>query len=82
MARRDEPMFAELVAIPWGIEEVYCYVHEIYGRPERRYVVVRLEPELAQWVVADETTGVVRLEQVRRLDADEQTRALAPAARC
>ncbi|MDP8930703.1 MAG: hypothetical protein M3O70_19580 [Actinomycetota bacterium] len=81
MARLGEPVFGELVAIPWGLGEVYCYIHEIYGRPGRRYVVLRLAPALSHYVLDDETTVVVPLEQVRRLGPDETTTALATAAR-
>ncbi|MBW3578785.1 MAG: hypothetical protein KY462_13795 [Actinobacteria bacterium] len=81
MARRDEPVFGELVAIPWGLGEVYCYVHEIYGRPDRRYVILRSEPELSHYMLDDETTVVVPLEQVRRLGPEESTSALTTTAR-
>lgn len=69
--QRFEFEFDELVAIPWGVGEVLGHVQEIYGRPERRYVVVRLSPELSNYVVDEETTVVFPLEEVRRVEPSE-----------
>ncbi len=73
MPRRDEPIFGEMVALPWGLGEVYCYVHEVYGRPDWRQVVLRLSPELT-WVVEQETTVAMPLEKVRRLKPGEEAK--------
>ena len=66
--RSDEPTFGEEVTIPWGrITRVRGTVREVYGRPERRYVVVLLTPEQANYIVHEPTTVTWPLDEVRRV---------------
>ena len=41
----DEMSHGDEVLIPWGLDEVRGRVHEVYGTPPRRQVVVELTPE-------------------------------------
>lgn len=66
MVRNNEPVYDEVITIPWGVGEVHGRVHEVYGRPEQRYVVVRLIPGLSGYIVADETTVTVPIDEVTR----------------
>lgn len=71
MSTRSALQFGDLVAIPWGVSEVRGRVHEIYGEPPRRYVVVMLSPELSSYVVDEETTVTVPYDSVRRVEERE-----------
>lgn len=73
MSTRSKLRYGDLVAIPWGVDEVHGRVHEIYGVPPRRYVVVMLSPELSSYVVAEETTVTVPHESVRQVEEREGT---------
>lgn len=56
-----EPLFGDEVVAPWGFTHVVGTVREVYGPPDRRRVVVELEPESSRFVVAEVTTYVVDL---------------------
>jgi hypothetical protein len=71
MSSRSGFQFGDLVAIPWGVGEVRGRVHEIYGEPPRRYVVVMLSPELSSYVVDGETTATVPYDSVDRVEERE-----------
>lgn len=59
------------MAIPWGVSQVRGRVHEIYGEPPRRYVVVMLSPELSSYVVAEDTTVTMPYDSVRPVEERE-----------
>ena len=64
----DEPAYGEEVTIPWGrLSRVRGTVQEVYGRPERRYVVVLLTPEEANYVVHEPTTVTWPLDGIQRV---------------
>lgn len=69
MSESDFP-YGALVVIPWarGVE-VIGKVHEVYGPPERRHVVVMLTPELSDLIVDEPTTVSLPLSSVRPLTA-------------
>lgn len=62
----DEMSHGDEVLIPWGLDEVRGRVHEVYGSPPRRQVVVELTPELSGSVVDERTTVTLPIEAVRR----------------
>jgi hypothetical protein len=59
--------YGEEVLIPWGIDEVRGTVHEVYGLPHRRYVVVVLTPELSGSIVDEPTTGSLPADTVKKV---------------
>lgn len=64
---KPEFVYGEEVIIPWGVEEVRGTVHEVYGKPPRVRVVVRLTPELTGEVVDEPTTVTLRSDVVRKV---------------
>jgi len=71
MSDQSGLQYGDLVAIPWGVGEVRGHVHEIYGDAPRRYVVVRLTPELSGFVVDEETTVTMPYDSVRGVAQSE-----------
>lgn len=65
MAEHDLEFGGEII-ISWGLDEVHGTGHEIYGEEPRVQVVVMLTPELSGNIVAEATTVVVPLGEVRR----------------
>ena len=65
-----EPLYGEIVEIPWGPRDaVRATVHEVYGQPDRRRVVVLLTPEVSGYVVAEPTTLSLPISKVKRVNA-------------
>lgn len=65
-----EPRYGEIVEIPWGPRGAVCAtVHEVYGQPDRRHVVVLLTPEVSGYIVAEPTTLSLHISKVKRVDA-------------
>jgi len=71
------------VMIRWGFTEVRGRVAEVYGPQALRRVVVALEPELSNYVVAEATTVSLPIADVRKvvplprpLTVDAETDAL------
>lgn len=65
-----EPRYGEIVEIPWGpTDTVRATVHEVYGQPERRHVVVLLTPEVSGYIVDKPTTRSLSIEKVLRVVA-------------
>ncbi len=60
------PTIGETVAIPWGIDEIFGKVAEIYGNGLRVQVVVELLPELSSHVVDEPTTVTFPIDAVHR----------------
>ena len=63
----SELSYGEEVAISWGLAEVHGTVHEIYGPPARRHVVIMLTPEVSGDIVDEATTVSVPLDAVKRV---------------
>ena len=64
----DEPTFGEEVLIPRGrVCRMRGTVQEVYGRPERRYVVVLLTPEKSNYMVHEPTTVTWPLDGIQRV---------------
>lgn len=59
-----ELSYGQEVTIPWGLAAVHGTVHEIYGPPARRHVVVRLSPEVSGDVVDEATTVSMPIDAV------------------
>ena len=65
-----EPMYGDLVEIPWGPRNaVRATVHEVYGQPGRRHVVVLLTPDVSGYVVDKPTTLSLSIDKVTRVTA-------------
>lgn len=47
----DNLSYGEPVVVAWGLADVIGTVHEVYGPPARKHVVVKLTPELSGDVV-------------------------------
>ena len=63
----EDLRLGDQVFIPWGFESDVCgTVHEIYGPPGRRHVVVLLTPETSGSVVDDPSTVSMPLSAVRK----------------
>lgn len=60
--------YGDEVAISWGLAEVHGTIHEIYGPPTRRHVVIMLTPEVSGDVVDEPTTVSVPLDAVKRVE--------------
>ncbi len=56
----------DTVTIPWGLDEVFGTVAELYGPDGSRRVVVALSPELSSYVVDEPTTVTLPEDAVRR----------------
>lgn len=61
--RRTQLKPGDEISIPWGLDRVRGTVHEVYGPPTRRYVVVLLTPSTSE-VVAEDTTVTLPLDSV------------------
>jgi len=61
-----EPEYGEEVSFPLGLEEVHGTVHEVYGPPGHRHVVIMLTPEISG-VVDEPTTVTLPLDDVKRV---------------
>ena len=65
-----EPLYGEIVEIPWGpMHTVRATVHEVYGQPGRRHVVVLLTPEVSGYIVDKPTTLSLSIDKVTRVPA-------------
>ncbi len=64
----DNLSYGEPVVVAWGLADVIGTVHEVYGSPARKHVVVKLTPELSGDVVDEPTTVSVPLDAVRRVE--------------
>jgi len=64
----DNLSYGEPVVVAWGLADVIGTVHEVYGPPARKHVVVKLTPELSGDVVDEPTTVSVPLDAVRRVE--------------
>ncbi len=64
----DNLSYGEPVIVVWGLADVIGTVHEVYGPPARKHVVVKLTPELSGDVVDEPTTVSVPLDAVRRVE--------------
>lgn len=70
MSTSAEPVYGERVLIPFGHDsEILGTVCEVYGPKGRRHVLVLLEPESSDYVVAEPTTVAWPLAEVRRVAA-------------
>lgn len=56
--------FGDIVEIPWGLHTVRGRVHEVPDWPGRHRVVVMLEPELSDSIVAEPTTVTLPADEV------------------
>ena len=66
-----EPLYGEIVEIPWGPRHtVRATVHEVYGQPDRRHVVVLLTPEVSGYIVDKPTTLSLSIAKVTRSLSD------------
>ena len=46
-----EPLYGEIIEIPWGPRHtVRATVHEVYGQPDRRHLIVILTPEVSGYI--------------------------------
>lgn len=63
----EELSYGDEVAIDWGLDEVHGTVHEVYGPPGRRHVVIMLSPEVSGDIVSEPTTVSVPLDAVKRI---------------
>lgn len=63
----SELSYGDEVVVEWGLAQVHGHVHEVYGPPARKHVVVRLTPELSGGAVSEPTTVSVPLEAIRRV---------------
>ncbi|MDE0220030.1 MAG: hypothetical protein OXJ90_12230 [Spirochaetaceae bacterium] len=65
-----EPLYGEIVEIPWGPRHtVRATVHEVYGQPDRRHVVVLLTREVSGYIVDKPTTLSLSINKVTRVAA-------------
>lgn len=67
MPDHPEVIPGDRIKIPWGVDEVEGTVDEVYGPVHLRRVVVRLTPELSDYVVDEPTTVVFPLEAIRKV---------------
>lgn len=64
----SEPIHGDTVEIPWGPQSaVRAKVHEVYGQPGRRHVVVILSPEVSGYIVDKPTTLSLSISKVTRV---------------
>ena len=61
-----EPEYGEEVTFSLGLEEVHGTVHEVYGPPGHRHVVIMLTPEISE-VVDEPATVSLPLADVKRV---------------
>ncbi|MCQ3811979.1 MAG: hypothetical protein KTV68_15660 [Acidimicrobiia bacterium] len=68
LAHTDEPNYGEIVEFPGGGGTfIRGTVHEIYGFPPRRHVIILLTPEISGEFVVDKPSTVSwPLEGIRR----------------
>lgn len=62
------PTVSETVSIPWGPDEIFGKVAEIYGTGLLVYVVIELLPELSSHVVDEPTTVTFPIDVIQRVD--------------
>jgi hypothetical protein len=65
---KAEPEYGEEVSFPLGLKGVHT-VHEVYGPPRHRLVVIMLTPEISG-VVDEPTTVTLPLDDVKRVAHD------------
>jgi len=66
MSGRDNGLtYGDELVIPWGLDETRGTVHEIYGPPARRHVVILLSSETSG-VVDEPTTISMPLDAVKK----------------
>lgn len=66
---KNEPNYGDVVQFRWVVSKAIGTVTEVYGEQHNRRVVIMVDPEMSDYVVAEPTTVSLPIDDVLRVIA-------------